>query len=327
DIAIQGQAIGLLAGVLLGTLLIRVRGDERPSAARLAVGVVLFGVAQSLWAVYWYRGGETYVLYRAAGVALVVSLATLVAVTVGASDRPLIPTRDDSDAARAVPRWQVGATVLLLCTAALAGPAVPVNLTTATSGDLPGDGDPIEVRGYEVTYAEKVPSGMVSAIDVEAFGETTRINTSGVIVRNRERGIWMTAVSKGRLDFAGTTTVRLGGVGWLETVRVERRGWSAIGGGTVYKVTLTYGDRNVTTYASDPVQTEPVVAGRNVSIEPAPQGFRLNVSVNNRSETAPIPAVNGTASVAGIDFVNDEGRLYAVSGATRVRVARAETYN
>jgi len=327
DIAIQGHAIGLLAGVLLGTWLIRARGDERPSAARLAVGVVLFSIAQSLWAVYWYRGGETYVLYRAVGVTLVVSLATLVAATVVASDRPLIPTPGDPDAVRAVPRWQVGATVLLLCTAALAGPAVPINLTTTASGDLPGDSDPIEVRGYEVTYAEEVPNGMVSVVDVEAFGETTQVNTSGVIVRNRERGIWMTAVSKGRLDFAGTTTVRLGGVGWRETVRVERRGWNAIGGGTVYKVNLVYGERNVTAYASDPVQADLVVAGRNVSVEPAPQGFLLNVSLGNRTATGPIPAVNETTSIGGLEFANAEGQVYAINGATRVRVARAETYN
>ena len=326
DIAIQGHAIGLLGGFLLGVWLARARGDDRPSATRVAVGVALFGVAQSLWAVYWYRGGETYVLYRAAGVALVVSLATLVAATVATSDRPLLSTPDEPASVRAVPRWQVGATILLLCTAALAGPAVPVNLTTTASGDLPGGSDPIEVRGYEVTYAEDVPNGMVSVVDVEAFGETTQVNTSGVIVRNRERGIWMTAVSEGRLDFAGTTTVRLGGVGWRETVRVERRGWNAIGGGTVYKINLVYGERNVTAYTSPSVQADLVISGRNVSVEAAPEGFLINVSVGNRSDTAPIPAVNGTASAGGLDFINDGGQLYAASGATRVRVARQETY-
>ena len=327
DIAIQGHAIGLLAGLLLGTALARARSDDRPSAARVAVGVALFGIAQSMWAVYWYRGGETYVLYRAAGVALVVSLATLVAATVVASDRPLLPSPDRPDTVRAVPRWQIGATVLLLCTAALAGPAVPVNLTTASSGDISGQSDPITVRDYEVTYAEDVPNGMVSVIDVEAFGETTQVNTSGVIVRSRERGIWMTAVSKGRLDFAGTSRVRLGGVGWRETVRVERRGWNAVGGGTVYRVALVYGGHNVTAYTSPSVRAEPVVAGRNVSVEAAPEGFQLNVSVGNRSVTGPVPAVNETASVGGLDFVNVEGRVYAVNGGTRVRVARVETYN
>ncbi|AZH25678.1 rhomboid family intramembrane serine protease [Haloplanus aerogenes] len=327
DIAIQGHAIGLLAGFLLGVWVLRGRGDDRPSAARVAIGVVLFGVAQSLWAVYWYRGGETYVLYRAAGLALVVLLATLVAATVATSASPLIPVPDRPDAVRAVPRWRIGATVLLLCTAALAGPAVPVNLTTTTSDDLPSQSDPIQVRGYEVTYAENVPNGMVSIIDVEAFGETTQVNTSGVIVRNRERGIWMTAVSKGRLDFTGTTFVRVGGVGWRETVRVERRGWNAIGGGTVYKVNLVYGDRNVTAFTSAPVQADPVVAGRNVSVEAAPAGFRLNVSLGNRSATGPIPAVNETTSIGGLEFTNSDGRIYAINGATRVRVAQAETYN
>jgi len=327
DIAIQGHAIGLLLGLLLGAWVVRVRDEDRPSAARVAVGVALFGVAQSLWAVYWYRGGETYVLYRAAGLALVVLLATLVAATVAASARPLIPVPDRPDAVRAVPRWRIGATVLLLCTAALAGPAVPVNLTTTASGDLPSQSDPIQIRGYEVTYAENVPNGMVSVIDVEAFGETTQVNTSGVIVRNRERGIWMTAVSKGRLDFTGTTFVRVGGVGWRETVRVERRGWNAIGGGTVYRVNLVHGGRNVTAFTSPPVQADPVVAGRNVSVEAAPAGFRLNVSLGNRSATGPIPAVNETSSIGGLEFTNSDGRIYAINGATRVRVARVETYD
>jgi membrane associated rhomboid family serine protease len=327
DIAIQGHAIGLLVGILLGAWLLRARDDDRPSAVRVAAGVVLFGVAQSLWAVYWYRGGETYVLYRALGLALVVALATLVAATVVASNRPLVGSLGDSGAVRAVPRWQVGATVLLLCTAALAGPAVPINLTTTAGGDLPGGDGPIQVRDYEVTYAENVPNGMVSAVDVEAFGETTQVNTSGVIVRNRERGIWMTAVSKGRLDFVGTTTVRVGGVGWRETVRVQRRGWNAIGGGTVYTVNLVYGDRNVTAYNSPPARADPVIAGRNVSVEATPQGFRLNVSLGNRSATGPIPAVNETASIGDLEFANVDGRIYAINGATRVRVARAETYN
>jgi membrane associated rhomboid family serine protease len=327
DIAIQGHAIGLFAGFLLGAWLFRVRDDDRPSAARVAVGVALFGVAQSLWAVYWYRGGETYVLYRAAGLALVVSLATLVAATVAASDRPLVPTPDDPGAVRAVPRWRIGAMVLLLCTAALTGPAVPVNLTTTAGGDLPGGSEPIEVRGYEVTYAEDVPNGMVSVVDVEAFGETTQVNTSGVIVRNRERGIWMTAVSKGRLDFDGEQTVLLGGVGWRETVRVQRRGWNAIGGGTVYRINLVYGDRNVTAYTSPSVRADPVVAGRNVTVEAAPRGFQLNVSLGNRSATGPIPAVNETTSIGGLEFANVDDRIYAINGATRVRVARVETYN
>jgi membrane associated rhomboid family serine protease len=326
DIAIQGHAIGLLVGVLLGVWLARARGDDRPSAARVATGVALFGVAQSLWAVYWFRGGETYVLYRAAGLALVVLLATLVAATVAASARPLLSTPADTDAFRSLPRWQIGATVLVLCTAAIAGPAVPVNLTTAVGGDLPGDADPVTVRGYEVTYAENVPNGMVSVVDIEAFGETTQVNTSGVIVRNRERGIWMTAVPTGRLAFTGTTRVRVGGVGWRESVRVQRQGWSAVGGGTTYRVRLSHRGENVTVYTAPPARAGPVIAGRNISVVSGPDRFRLNVSVGNRSETTPVPAVNETVSAGGLEFTNADGRIYAIDGSTQVRVARREAY-
>jgi hypothetical protein len=182
------------------------------------------------------------------------------------------------------------------------------------------------VRGYEVTYAEDVPNGMVSVVDVEAFGETTRVNTSGVIVRNRDRGIWMTAVSKGRLDFTGTTRVHVGGVGWRESVRVERTGWDAIGGGTVYRVRLVHAGRNVTAYTSPPATSDAVIAGRNVSVEATTDGFQLNVSVGNRSATHPMPAVNETSSVGGLEFTNVDGRVYALSGSTQVRVARRETY-
>ncbi|MFB6195464.1 MAG: rhomboid family intramembrane serine protease [Haloplanus sp.] len=327
EIAIQGHAIGLLAGILLGVWLIRERGDDRPSAARIAVGVTLFGVAQSLWAVYWYRGTETYVLFQAAGFALVVLLAALVAATVAASDRPLLSVPDAPNAVRAVPRWHVGATLLLFCTAALVGPAVPVNLMTAADGDLAGSGDSISVRGYEVTYAENVQNGMVSVIDVKAFGETTRVNTSGVIVKNGDRDIWMTAVSKGRLAFTGTTTVHVGGVGWRESVRIERTGWSAVGGGTAYRVRLGHGGRTVTAYTSPPARVEPVIAGRNVSIRAAADGFRLNVTVANRSVTAPVPAKNETTAINGLSITNVAGRLYAVEGDTKVRIANRETYN
>ena len=328
DIAIQGHAIGLLVGVLLGVWLVRARGDDdRPSAARVALGVVLFGVAQSLWAVYWFRGGGTFVLYRAGGLALVVLLAALVGATVAASARPLVATRPDGDSLGSLPRWQVGATALVLCTAAVAGPAVPVNLGAPADGDLPGDADPVTVRGYEVTYAEDVPNGMVSVVDVDAFGETTRVNTSGVIVRNRERGIWMTTVSADRLDFQGTARVRVGGIGWRETIRVERRGWNTVGGDTTYRVRLRYRGNNVTAYTAPPARADPTIAGRNVSVVSTAEGFRLAVSFDNQSATTPVPAPNETASAGGLEFVNDGGRIYAIDGSTQVRVARQETYN
>ncbi|WP_256391272.1 rhomboid family intramembrane serine protease [Natronoarchaeum rubrum] len=88
-IAIQGHALGLFLGLVLG-LAVLYRREGRPSAARVWLAALVFAVVQGLWAVYWFRGGGTYVLYRGVGVALVLLLALLVTVAAVASDRPLV---------------------------------------------------------------------------------------------------------------------------------------------------------------------------------------------------------------------------------------------
>jgi membrane associated rhomboid family serine protease len=330
EIAIQGHAVGLFVGVLLGVWLFRRRGDDLPPAARTWAGVLLFAVSQSLWAVYWFRGGETFVLFRALGVVLVFALATLVALTVTASDRPLFE-RAVSDGGEgrelellALPRWEWGVVVMLVVAAALAGPAVPVNLFTVSEDPLPGE--PIQVRDYEVTYAEDLTDGMVAAVNVSAFGETTAVNTSGVIVRNRDRGIWTTAVTKGRLAFAGRTAVRVGGVGWRETVVVERTGWTVTGGGVAYRINATHDGETRTIYQSPPAQASPVIGGRNVSIVPESSTFLVQVNRSNETVRAPLPAVNESVTLDGVELRRTETGLVARFQETRVQVAKPETY-
>ena len=381
-IAIQGHALGLLCGVLAGVLLVR-RREHRPSAFSLWVGVLLLGVSQSLWAVYWYRGGETFVLFRAMGTVLVFALAGLVAVGVATPDRPSLLDRDrgrrsaldvdlglglntDFDVGRSVRR--VATAVLVASLLGMAVPAVPVNLTAVSDervGDVSGSGvsaspvpsnalspngsavgsdgasDPnvsnasvlrangtIEIRGYTIRYAERVQNQLVSVIDVSAFGETTAVNTSGVIVTNADREIWTTAVSKSRLGFAGSATVRVGGLGWSEALGVRRTGWSVAGGNSTYKIYLRSGeeDRRLA-YAAPPATAEPVLDGKNVSIAPRREGFAVVVSRNNTIlGRAPIPRKNGSVSVAGLTFERREGRLVAAYGATELQVAERETY-
>ena len=325
DIAIQGHALGLLTGVLVGLWVVRTRRDGRPSARRLWLGGVLVAVEQSLWAVYWFRGGETYVLYRAAGVILVAALATLVALAVVASDDPLFEWDLGVDSG-VVRNWQVAAGVLLLVTAALAGPAVPTNLFTAEAGDLPGEER--TVRDYEVTYAENVRNGLVSVVDIDAFGETTAVNTSGVVVRSTERGIWTTAVPKGRLAFDGRTAVRLGGVGWRETVYAQRDGWRVLGGGTAYRVGLDDGDSGRVVYTSDPVTAGPTLAGRNVTVVPTRETYRLRVTRRNGSvnETARFPAENESLTLDGLRFDRNASRVTVSYNGTRLRLLTQETY-
>jgi hypothetical protein len=213
---------------------------------------------------------------------------------------------------------------MVVVASALAGPAVPVNLLTTSDAPLPGD--PVEVRDYEVTYAEGVTNGMVAVVDVSAFGETTAVNTSGVIVRSGDRGIWTTAVSKGRLAFAGRTAVRVGGVGWRDAVVVERRGWTVTGGGTAYRVNASHAGETRVLYRSPPANASPVIAGRNVSIVAGEEAFLVGVTRANETVRAPIPPTNESVTLDGVELRRTgEGLVARVEG-TRVQVAQPETY-
>jgi membrane associated rhomboid family serine protease len=338
DIALQTHALGLVAGALLGIYAARRRGTAAPPASpgRLWLGAITFAVASSLWAVYWFRGEGTFVLYRWVGVALVSALALLVTAAATASERPLLPglaasadRRTLIGAVKAISPRQVAAVVVLLSVAGLGGPAVPVNLVTAAGDDLPSD--TVTIRDYEVTYAEDVPNGMVGVLDVEILGESTQVNTSGVIVRSNERNIWFTAVRAGNLDLNGRARVVVGGVGWRETVAVDREGWNVVGNGTVYRVNLTHRGETTTAFVSEPRVAEPVVADRNISVEATPEEFLLAVEYHGYTSRAPMPAVNESVVVTGITFERGETALYAVAtnergDVTRVRVAGKESF-
>jgi len=88
EVAIQAHALGLLLGVVLGWYVFA-RREETASALAVWTGVLLLAVEQQLWAVYWFRGGDVYVLYRGVGVVLVALLAVLVTAALRAGDRPL----------------------------------------------------------------------------------------------------------------------------------------------------------------------------------------------------------------------------------------------
>lgn len=332
-IAIQGHTIGLFIGVLTALILLRHR-NQTPGALRMFVGVVLFAVSRSLWAVYWFRGGETYVLFRAVGVGLVVVLAALIAAAVAAPGRPLFETtlfrsvklpRLSSGPGGSTISPQAAAFVLLLVgAAAIAGPAVPVNLQTTAENQLPGD--PIEVEGYEVTYVENIQSGMVSVIEVDAFGESTAVNTSGVIVRDVDRHLWATAVSQNQLAFRGETTVELGGTGWRETVGVRRYGWTVAGGNVSYRVVFSHNDQPHSAFVADPVTAEPTVDGRTVTIAAVSDGFELRVGHDGTLASAPVLAQNESIRLNGVTLSRQGTKLFASRGDTRVRVATVESY-
>ncbi len=355
SIAVQGHAIGLLAGVLVGLALLWYREEARPPASHVWAGVLLFAVSRSLWAVYWFRGNDVYVLYRAAGLALVFVLVAIVTYAVVARDEPMVPAQATPDPRTLTERFdsmtyrQFGLVILLGGALIVAAPAVPVNLTTA--GDAPLPGEPLEVDGYEITYGEDVPDGQLSAIPLEAFGESTQLNTSGVIVRNTDRHLWATDTTAGRLADSGAATVRLGGLGWQETVDVDREGWRTVGGGSTYRVSLAHDNQTRTPFASEPATAEPILAGHRVSINATAEDFFVtlepveptaetnatnatsesNASISIREPTAPasgepvgVPAENESVTLGPVQLVNQQDRLIAVEGSTVVVVAQKE---
>lgn len=333
DVAIQGHALGLLLGVLAAAWLAAARGDALPRPRRLAAGALLVAAEQALWAVYWFRGGETFVLYRGVGVALVALAAVPVAALAVDRDAPAVDSV--REALRALTPRRASVAVLLVVLASLSGPALFVNLAAVNDAPLPGD--PVAVRGYGVAYAEDVENGMVSVVDVDAFGESTSVDTSGVVVRNPDRGVWTTAVSKGRLAFAGRQRVVVGGVGWREVVVVERRGWTTVGDDApAYRVTLAHDGETRLAFLSNASTAEPRVAGRNVSVVPTESGFELLVKGGNESVRAPIPGENETVAANGLRLERDGRAVFALAdegnastgdvAGTRVRVATEERY-
>ena len=333
DIAIQGHALGLLVGIALGVAFLQFRREERPGAVRLWVGVLLFSVSQSLWAVYWYRGGTEFVLYRAVGAGLVALLATLVTVSVAVADRPLFSVGrrlSSADGLRsdggdsAVTSRQVGLTLLVVATLLLAAPAVPVNLVSAEGG-VPGES--IDVRGYEVTYAENVRNGMVSAVPLSAFGETTSVKTSGVIVRNDDRQIWTTSVTKGRLAFSGRQRIVLGGLGWRHEILAVRQGWKAAGGDTAYRVNLVDDGVKQTAFTSRPATASHIINGKNVSVAVDRSHFYVVVASPGDVSRAPLPGKNESVVLQNVTLTRVKNTVVASHNGTRVTVLRKERYN
>lgn len=319
DIAVQGHAIGILLGVCLGVAVLARRNDS-PNSLFLWFAALVFGVRQSLWAVYAPLGSDQFVLFRAVGVGVVFLFAALITTGLSADDRSLLPSRSVRRPTRGTAvRVLVG--VLLVLSAV----AVPFGLSTV-SGDLPEDAGTVEVRDYTVTYVEGAPNQYVSLVNEYLYGESTQIRSSGVVVVSQRRNVWIEAVTKSRLTFQGRATVRVGGLGWRRAVYAGRQGWSLVGNGSAYRVRLrAAGERAKLAYATDSVRAEPTVAGRNVSVVPVEQRFDVVVTTNGSVRgRASVPADANATSVGGLTVERSGRALFAVHNRTRVRVANKQ---
>ncbi|MFC6906433.1 rhomboid family intramembrane serine protease [Halalkalicoccus tibetensis] len=315
-IAVQGHAIGFLTGVLLGAALLRHR-RIRPDPRRLWFGTLLVSLSLSLWAVWWVRGEATYVLFQALGLVLVFALAALVTAAVTADDRPLSQSQFGNVARR---RAALAALALPLVVMCLIG--VPLNLVAV-------DEEPreaaLDAGDYTVFYDEEVEDRMFSVVEVEAFGETTDVTTSGVIVTSPERNVWGQEVPAAELETHGDATVRIGGLTWSETVEVERSGWE-VGDEAVYAVWLENDGERVHSYDSEPVSPDVLLDGRTITLHTESGTFYVEVEGEGATEYAEVPDEGEVRGVNGLAIGNDDDRLVASDGASAVPIAEAERY-
>ncbi|RNJ26451.1 rhomboid family intramembrane serine protease [Halosegnis longus] len=312
DIAVQGHALGIFIGIVLAIFLFR-RREELPSPGRIWLGTLGYAAAQGLWALYLFQGGDTYVLFRAVGVAAVFALAALVTLAAKSSARPLLPQTD-------LTRRQAAVLTLVGVLALVAGIAVPYNLLVVDDAATPDES--VEIRDYTVFYGEDVPDQYVGAYDLPIYN-ASGVTTSGVIVASPDRQVWQTVIPAGRLADGEARTVRVGGVGWRDTVVAQRVQWNVVGNRSVYTVRLNHGVESTLAYTSAPSRATPTMDGRNVTVVSTRDGFRLSVTRRGTElGRTSIPVANETTAVGGLSIENDEGTLVAVSGETRVPVAR-----
>lgn len=316
-IAVQGHLLGLFIGLAIGAYALRHR--DEPAAVRRWIGAVLVAGSLSLWAIWWFRGNEQFVLYRGLGIVFIFVLASLITWSLRSiqSDRTI----------RDVPWRTVGTLGLVFPILVIGAVAVPLNLGTGAQDDISANATSVEVRDYSITYAENVTNRQTNVVNLSVLGETTAVKASGVIVRSDRRHIWTQAVSKSRLAFTGTTRVRVGGLGWQETVTVSRQGWSLAGNGSAYRVWLR-GPSGPWKQAYRSAEfAEPTLAGKKIGIRPLRNGFFLELRENGSAVALlPLPATNTSVSGAGITIVREDRKLVARFNRTRITIAKRETY-
>lgn len=98
-IAIQGHALGFFIGLVLGILVLQ-RRTTQPDPLRLWLAVLLFGFSKSLWAIYWFGGDGTFILFQAPGVVIVTVLSIVVTLAVTGSERSILPRGLEQSLAR-----------------------------------------------------------------------------------------------------------------------------------------------------------------------------------------------------------------------------------
>jgi membrane associated rhomboid family serine protease len=317
DVAVQTHLLGLLLGVSLGVAVRRSRnGVDRHSPGRVFAATVLIASSLTLWALWWYDGPSSFQLFRGPGVVLVLAVAALVTLADGLRESPV----------EGVSAGQAAVGLVAVPVLLMGGVAVPINAGLGPPDAATG-GPTVTVEGYEIGYGESVPDPRFEPLNRSGLPAPEPPTASGVIIANEGRHVWTTAISAGRLENAGRGRVIVGGLGWRETVTVDRRGWRAAGGESTFVVTATLPNRSRTTlYVSEPATANTVVDGHRLSLVPANGTFAVRAVAANGT-TAPflpasvdVPPPGETVVLGNLTVSNEESVLWVETGATRVPV-------
>ena len=295
---VQAHILGFLLGVVLAFELSR-RREEWPRVGYLALAVVTVALAQQLWSISG-SGGGTFVRYQALGVVFVFFLSLLVI--------SMVSIENETVYGRLTVRGLIGGGIVLIIIV-VAMSSVQFNLPGMADDPVP-EGGVVEIEDYSITYTDSAPHGRVSG------------NSSGVIVVSEEREIWAQAVSRNRLAFDGEGSVTVGGLGWRETVDVERHAWNVAGNETVYAVSLEH-DERVHAFDSPSKEAGGSLVGHTFSLRSTPDGFTVEVRVDNErvGETA-VPDRNETTTVA----LSDPASVSELTVTTRERDGTDELF-
>lgn len=312
--AVQGHLVGLLIGVAIGIAFLRYR-DHRPSAGRLWIASALIGFYLSLWAIWWITGPDQFVLLRAIGVAVVFAVATLIVATTVA------PPPDLRD--RSIDVRKAAVAILAVALLGMGAVGIGLNLATAEAPDL----EPaVTVNDYEIYYGENVPDGMMNVVEFEAFGLTTDVRTSGVIVYSEERNVWRQTVSKADLEARGWDRFTVGGIGWGEEISVQRQGWQPTGAEPVYHVLMTDGGEWTTAFESDLRVARVRIADHHFGMVADDGRFLVGVEHDDDVEWREIPGQDENVTMHDVAIHREGDRLVATHDGTEVTIATRETY-
>ncbi len=366
QVAIQGHAIGLFLGLLCGTAVAHRRGF-RPNPTRLWVALVLIGFSKGLWAIYWFGGEETFILFRGPGVAVVFVLALVVTLALAASDRPIPSLVGDNDVNTKTDTWLSKNTH-----------STAVEFDPGTSQTKPDSSAATTRRSWKRFFdsdgelnrretaavvlvvllallsGPAVPANLFLVDETATGAETVTVEDYTI---GYDEGVQNELVSIVDIwVFQEATTLTASGVivtssdrnVWHQAVSKDQLAFSGeetvTVGGVGWRESVT-----VTREGWEPIGNETVYQvwledsdTETVTFQSEPttadlqlEGQSVTVDTNNdgdfvirlADEQTPVPADGDSVEVGDLEFRHESDRLYATTGETNVTVATKERYN